>query len=65
MNFINQIEPVYGKREIKAVNDYLNSGGWLMEFKKTREFEEIIAQFAGVKYCSVVPSGTAALFIGI
>ena len=65
MNFINQIEPVYGKEEIKAVNDYLNSGGWLMEFKKTRELEEQIAKFTGAKYCSVVTNGTVSLFIAL
>jgi len=65
MNFINQIEPVYGKEEIKAVNDYLKSGGWLMEFKKTRELEEQIAKFTGAKYCSVVTNGTVSLFIAL
>ena len=65
MNFINQIEPVYGKAEIKAVNDYLRSGGWLMEFKKTRDFEEAIAKFTGAKYCSVVANGTVSLFIAL
>ena len=31
---INQMEPWYGKEEKKAILEYLNSGGWLMEFKK-------------------------------
>ncbi len=65
MNFINQMEPVYGKEEIKAVNDYLRSGGWLMEYKKTREFERMIADFTGTKYCSVVSNGTVSLFIAL
>ena len=39
-DFINQMEPTYGKEEIKEVLDYLKSGGWIMEFKKTKEFEE-------------------------
>jgi len=65
MNFINQAEPVYGKEEINAVNDYLKSGGWLMEFKKTREFEQMICSFTGAKHCSVVSNGTVSLFIAL
>jgi len=65
MNFIPQAEPSYGKEEIQAVVDYMNSGGWLMEFKKTREFEELISQFTRAKYCSVVCNGTVSLFIAL
>lgn len=65
MQFINQIEPVYGKEEIKAMNDYLKSGGWLTEFKKTREFEQMIADFTGAKYCSIVSNGTVSLFVAL
>lgn len=63
--FINQIEPNYGEEEITAVNDYLRSGGWLTEFKKTREFEKMIAKFTGAKYCSVVSNGTVSLFVAL
>lgn len=62
---INQFEPLYGKEEIKAVNDYLNSGGWLMEYKKTREFEQMLAKFTGAKFCSAVSNGTVSLFIAL
>jgi perosamine synthetase len=65
MKFINQYEPLYGKEEKKAVNDYLNSGGWLTEFKKTREFEKRISDFVGIKYTSAVSNGTAAIFIAL
>jgi len=63
--FINQMEPWYGKEEINAVNDYLHSGGWLMEFKKTRELEQMICDFTGARYCSVVTNGTVSLFIAL
>ncbi|VVB58877.1 Aspartate aminotransferase [Candidatus Anstonella stagnisolia] len=63
MNFINQIEPVYGEEEKKAVAKYMDSGGWLTEFKHTRELEGNIAQFVGAKHCSVVTNGTAALML--
>ena len=65
MKLINQIEPVYGLEEIEAVNTYLKSGGWLTEFKKTREFEGMIADFTGAKYCSVVSNGTVSLFVAL
>jgi perosamine synthetase len=62
---INQMEPWYGEEEIQAVTDYLRSGGWLMEFKKTRELEQMICNFTGAKYCSVVANGTVSLFIAL
>lgn len=65
MKFINQIEPSYGNEEIKAVMDYLRSGGWLTEFKKTKEFERMLAKFTAAKYCSVVSNGTVTLFLAL
>ena len=64
-DFINQMEPTYGKEEKKEVMDYINSGGWIMEFKKTKEFEELICKYTGVKYCSVTVNGTLAIFIAL
>lgn len=63
--FINQMEPWHGKEEKKAVVDYLDSGGWLMEFKKTEEFEKMICDFTGAKYCSVLPNGTISLVLAL
>jgi len=65
MKFINQVEPSYGREEIKAVTEYLKSGGWLTEFKKTRELEGMIANFTGAKYCSMVSNGTLSLFVAL
>jgi len=65
MNFIHQIEPLITGSEIKAVTEYLQSGGWLTEFKKTAEFEQKIADFLGVKYVVVVTSGTVALYLSL
>lgn len=62
---INQMEPWYGEEEIKAVNDYLRSGGWIMEHKKTRELEEIIAKYVGAKFCSILPNGTLTLWAAL
>ena len=61
MKFINQIEPVFGEEEKRAVADYMDSGGWITEFTKTRELESMIARGVGSKHCSVVANGTDAL----
>lgn len=65
MDFINQIEPWLGKEERRAVNEYLLGGGWLTEFKKTREFEQMIADYVGARYVSVVSNGTVSLAISL
>jgi perosamine synthetase len=63
--FINQMEPWYGEEEISAITEYLRSGGWIMEFKKTRELEQMICDYTGAKYCSIVANGTISLFIAL
>jgi len=59
------MEPWHGKEEKEAICKYLDSGGWLMEFKKTREFEKSICDYTGAKFCSVLPNGTVSLFIAL
>ncbi len=61
MKKINQIEPLIEEEEKRAIREYLDSGGWLTEFKKTKEFEEIIAGYVGAKYAVVVSNGTVSL----
>ena len=65
MKYINQIELLITENEVKAMTDYLQGDGWLTEFKKTEEFEQMIADFLGVKYAVVVTSGTAALYLSL
>lgn len=62
---INQMEPWIGEEERRAVMEYLDSGGWLTEFKKTRELEELIADYVGSGYASVVNNGTISLVIAL
>ena len=62
---INQIEPWIGEEEKRAIADYLGSGGWLTEYKRTKEFEAMIAQYVGCKYVSVVSNGTLALALAV
>lgn len=59
--FIPQMEPWFGEEEKKAINDYMEEGGWLTEFKRTAKFEEMIAEYTGTKYCLVVNNGTISL----
>ena len=68
--FINQMEPWFGNEEAQALQDYMSSGGWLTEFRKTEEFENMISYYTGVKNCIVVNNGTisltlAAIAIGV
>ena len=59
--FIPQMEPWFGSEEKEAINQYMEEGGWLTEFKRTTEFEKRIAEFTGAKYCFVVNNGTISL----
>lgn len=45
MKFINQMEPCFDDCERIALNEYMQAGGWVTEFKKTREFEAAIAKY--------------------
>ena len=56
-----QMKPFFGKEEKKAISDYMDEGGFLTEYKRTKEFEEMIANFTGSKHCVVVNNGTISL----
>jgi perosamine synthetase len=60
-DFIPQMEPWFGSEEKLAITEYMEEGGWLTEFKRTREFEHRIAEFTGSKHCIVVNNGTISL----
>lgn len=59
------MEPWHGAEEKRAILAYLNSGGWIMEFKETEKFEKMICNYTGAKYCSVLPSGTTSLALSL
>ena len=65
MRRISQMEPWIGEEEKRAINEYLDAGGWLTEFQRTREFEKTIADYVGSKYAVVVSNGTVSLFIAL
>lgn len=58
------MEPWFGDEERIALNEYMMSGGWITEFQKTREFEQMICDYTGAKYCFAVNNGTVSLTIG-
>lgn len=62
---IPQIEPSFDNLEASAVYRYMKSGGWVMEFTKTAEFEKMIAKFTGSRYCVVTTSGTVSLIMAL
>jgi len=55
------MEPWFGDEERRALNQYMDEGGWVTEFKHTTEFEKNIARFTGAKHCFVVNNGTISL----
>jgi len=61
---IQQFIPYWGQEEKDAVMDVLD-GDFLLEHKKTREFEKAFAEFVGAKYCITCTSGTVALYLAI
>jgi len=60
---INQIEPLIQQVDIDAVNDYMQSDGWITEHTKTKELESILAEYLCVKHCIMTTSGTSALLL--
>ena len=59
--FIMQMRPLFGDEEKKAICDYMDEDGFITEFKRTVEFEGMIAKFTGAKHCVVVNNGTVSL----
>lgn len=65
MEYICQMKPSFDSMEQEALNKYMSSGGWVTEFKKTREFEKEIAEYTGADYCSVMCNGTLSLTVAL
>lgn len=59
--FIMQMHPHFDEKEAKACYDYILSGGFLTEYKQTQEFEQMICDYTGAKYCFAVNNGTVSL----
>lgn len=65
MEFIPQMEPWFDKKEARALSEYILSGGWVTEFKKTKELEEMICNYTGAKYCIMINNGTISLVLAL
>ena len=63
--YIPQMQPWIGEEEKKAVVEYLDSGGWLTEFERTRELEQVIAAYVGARHAVMVANGTVSLFAAL
>jgi perosamine synthetase len=62
---IKQYEPEFGFLEAEYVQKYMLSGGYLTEFKVTREFSEEIKNFVSSKYCFLTNNGTVSLMLSM
>jgi len=60
-DFIIQMRPWFGQEEKDAIANYMDEDGFLTEYKKTKIFEDSIADFVGAKHCIVVNNGTISL----
>jgi len=57
------MEPWFDDQEKRALNKYMDEGGWLTEFKETFKFQDLIKDFTGAKHCFIVNNGTISLTI--
>ena len=55
------MRPWFGAEEKKAISEYMDEGGFLTEFKRTKDFENMIADYTKSKHCIVVNNGTISL----
>ena len=70
MEFIMQMRPWFAEEEKKAICEYMDEGGFITEFRRTEQFEKMLAEYTGSKHCIVVNNGTisltlAAMAVGI
>lgn len=62
---IPQMEPWFDEKEAKACYSYIKSGGWLTEFTKTQELEDLISQFTRSKHTVMTNNGTISLTLAM
>ena len=70
MEFIMQMRPWFAEEEKKAICEYMDEGGFITEFRRTEQFEKMLAEYTGSKHCIVVNNGAisltlAAMAVGI
>lgn len=65
MQNIDQMAPWLGEEEKQAVAAYMDTGPWLTEFRKTQEFEAMIAAYVGSRHAIALSNGTVTLFAAL
>ena len=61
MRDIPQMIPHFDELEAEALTSYMQSGGFITEYKVTLELEKVIAEFIKSKHVIMVPNGTISL----
>lgn len=59
--FIMQMRPLFEQEERDSIIEYMSEDGFITEFKRTEQFEHMIADYTGAKHCIVVNNGTISL----
>ena len=59
----SHMHPVYCTDEKRSVQNYLDTGGWIMEHTQTRELENMICEYTGARFAHMVPSATMGLLL--
>ncbi|MCH7850058.1 MAG: DegT/DnrJ/EryC1/StrS family aminotransferase [Nanoarchaeota archaeon] len=61
---INWNEPLFGEEEVESVSEVIRAA-YVNEGPKTKEFEELLKEYLGVKYIIFTTNATAALYLSI
>ena len=59
---IPQYMPTVTEDDIASVSAYLKSGGFITEYKYSRDFEKKLAEISQTKYAVLFPNGTLTMF---
>ena len=62
MQSIPQFNPTFTEKDIKSVTEYMNSGSFITEFKQSRHFEELLANYSNTKHAVLFPNGTLTIY---
>jgi len=62
---IPQMNPWFDMAEADALHEYMLSDSYLTEFKQTKKFEQMLADYMGVKHCIAVNNGTVSLSLAL
>ncbi|MBI3397184.1 DegT/DnrJ/EryC1/StrS family aminotransferase [Candidatus Woesebacteria bacterium] len=64
MNKIPLTRPLFGREELKAVGNVLDSG-WVTQGPRVNEFEDAVCAYTGAKYGVATTSATTSLFLSL